>query len=664
MSCCRNIYQDNGELTSSGLKHVPASLTLGGYDTNRFLPHNTSFALDPYQNPVAAINEITVSAQTPPSSGAGAGSGWNTNPATLLKFGEADLFTIDSSTPFLWLPESVCKRFETALGLVYDTNLQLYTFGHNASQHDALVNWNLTFNFVIADLPGSAKAVNISLPYSAFDLQLSYPYPGLNATSSSPAINYFPLRKAANSSQYTIGRTFLQEAYLIVDYERNNFSVHQATFAIDALTNYSLVSIDKSDNSTLSDHDTSTSSSLSKGTIVGIVVACAVVLAAILASLIFWLRRRRHTAPDEKSSWPRNTLLPWFKHKPKGQGPSELLGETKYPVEVQAKSRVVELPANTPQELEGTEVIKDIIHVPGQEEQNAPQTLTLPYGHDPKYPIELHSDTSTPQREYYAPEPSPLTPPAYSPSRVGQARNANRHSTNVSGDVSRDSSPLTSPGLVSPITPGAPLHPDLYTQAPHMRLAYLGTESAHLPHTPTTASRDISRDSSPLTTPGLVSPIIPGPLINRYTQAPYTRSACVGAESTHLPHTPTTVSRDVSRESSPLSTPGLVSPLTPGMLGLPVSLHADLAHDRTHTQTEMETAIGRERDRAVGRNDSRLSRFREEGMMNPGAGAQWPSASPAVEAERERRREGGSGGEGEGEGEGEGRRYERYSWEE
>lgn len=546
---------------------------------------------------MAAINEITVSAH--PLSSSGSSARWTTNLSTLLSLGEADLFTIDSSTPFLWLPESVCKRFETALGLVYDTNLQLYTFGRNTSQHDALVNWNLTFNFVIADLPGSAKAVNISLPYSALDLQLSYPFPGLNATSSSPAINYFPLRKAANSSQYTIGRVFLQEAYLIVDYERNKFSVHQATFASDALANYSLVDISKPDNSKLSDSKGNTSSSLSKGAIAGIVVACALVFAAMLAILILCLRKRHGRDQNEKPSSPRNNFLPWLNHKAEEERPSELLGETKYPVEVQAKSRVVELPANTPQELEGTEVIKDVIPGSNHEDQNSPLHLTLPYGHDPKQPIELHSDTTTLQRGYYAPEPSLLTPPAYSPSRVGQSRPANRHSTTASGDVSRDSSPLTTPGLVSPITPNLPINP--------------------------------------------------------YTQAPHTRSTQLGVESALYSHTPTTISRDASRESSPLSTPGLVSPLMPGLSGLPFIRQGGVAQNqsqtRAQTQGGVDAAMSRRGDRAPSRSDSRVSRFTEEGIADTSAGGKGSSVA-GVDAES------GNGVSGDG------RRYERYSWEE
>jgi len=434
------------------LKHVPASLTLGGYDANRFESHNVSFDLDPNQNAVAAINEITVSAR--PLSTSNTGTGWSTNPLTLLGPGDADLFSIDSSTPFIWLPETVCTRFEKALGLVYDTNLQLYTFGNNASQHQALINWNMTFNFAIADLPGSAKVVNISLPYSAFDLQLSYPFPGLNATSSSPTTNYFPLRKAANSSQYTIGRSFLQEAYLIVDYERNNFSVHQATFAIDALTNYDLVNINKPDNSTLTGHSATTGSSLSNGAIAGIVIACVIIVVGLVALLVFCLRKLQNSERDEKQARKKHGLH-WFSRKPKEEPLNELLGATHHPVEVPANPKIVELEASTPHELQGSDVVKENVHV-----SRAPQprglTLMLPYDHDPKHPVELHYDNG-PRREYYGPEPSPLTPPAYSPSRVG--RRENPHAT--SGEVSRESSPMTTPGL-SPSTPMLPISPQAH----------------------------------------------------------------------------------------------------------------------------------------------------------------------------------------------------------
>lgn len=91
------------------------------------------------------------------------------------------------------------------------------------------LNPTVVFNIgPLADIRGKqtgssqASSVAIELPYAAFVLQATYPlYP--NAT------NYFPIRRAANDTQYTIGRAFLQEAYITVDYERSIFHVSQAT---------------------------------------------------------------------------------------------------------------------------------------------------------------------------------------------------------------------------------------------------------------------------------------------------------------------------------------------------------------------------------------------------------------------------------------------------
>lgn len=84
----------------------------------------------------------------------------------------------------------------------------------------------LTINTVVTGGPG----FNVTLPYAAFDLTAEYP---LVSNSS----RYFPLQRAANDTQYTLGRTFLQEAYLVVDYERSNFSVHPCVWNANAVSN-------------------------------------------------------------------------------------------------------------------------------------------------------------------------------------------------------------------------------------------------------------------------------------------------------------------------------------------------------------------------------------------------------------------------------------------
>jgi hypothetical protein len=61
--------------------------------------------------------------------------------------------------------------------------------------------------FQLGVTPKGGPSVDIVLPYAAFDLEASYPL-------VRHPTRYFPLKRAANDSQYTLGRAFLQEAYV------------------------------------------------------------------------------------------------------------------------------------------------------------------------------------------------------------------------------------------------------------------------------------------------------------------------------------------------------------------------------------------------------------------------------------------------------------------
>ena len=385
-------------------------MVLGGFDVNRFEPHNTTFDLDPNQNPVVALNEITVTAQPLPSSNVS--TGWPSNSLTLLGPNQANLFTIDSSTPYLWFPEAVCLEFEKALGLTYDDAVQLYTFGSNSTQHEALVDFNMTFRFAVADFPGSSNSVSLSLPYEAFDLQISYPYPGLNATQSSPPTNYFPLRKAENNTQYTIGRTFLQEIYLKVDYERNNFSIFQATFSPNALADTNLVSITRPENSTFTGPEVvAPKPILSSAGIVGVAVGGAIALISLICLVVLYFRSRRGNAywgyvreregEDRRRKNASNIrFLRWLFCLQKPETPTEIGGSDKFAFEAPTGRECMELPAKTSKsELEGSEpdtavyTVADYMSV-----GNAINAI----GHNPDVPVELPFCSSA--RGYYEPE--------------------------------------------------------------------------------------------------------------------------------------------------------------------------------------------------------------------------------------------------------------------
>jgi hypothetical protein len=121
--------------------------------------------------------------------------------ATLLS--EPIAIFIDSTDSNIWLPENVCDAFERAFGLTLDSETGLYLVSE--THNTELLNSNAQVTFRLADVASGGDAVTIVLPYNAFALTAEYPL--VNNSSY-----YFPLKRAANSTQYTLGRTFLQEA--------------------------------------------------------------------------------------------------------------------------------------------------------------------------------------------------------------------------------------------------------------------------------------------------------------------------------------------------------------------------------------------------------------------------------------------------------------------
>ncbi|KAK5018810.1 hypothetical protein LTR16_000894 [Cryomyces antarcticus] len=250
------------------------SLVLGGFDRSRYQPNNSTFAFDPNDSQRFTVGIQSVLGQNTLLNGT----------VALLKNG---IFSsIDSTFPYIWLPTDDCERFAEAFGLTYDSSTDLYVV--NDSIHTRLQQLQPTVTFNIGvDAVDNSSHTGIVLPYSAFDLQASYPLYSSNT-------RYFPIRRAANSSQYTIGRAFLQEAYIVADYERSTFAVGQAVFrnpmpVQDIVT---IPSVEARPVVTPQDrgHRPST------GALVGIVISVVATILILVASGAF-LWRRRHQTP-------------------------------------------------------------------------------------------------------------------------------------------------------------------------------------------------------------------------------------------------------------------------------------------------------------------------------------------------------------------------------
>lgn len=166
------------------------SLTLGGSDQSRYTPNNSTFSFAP------GTTDLVVGIQSIISTNASGTSN------SLLSSGI--LAYVDSTVSGLTLPIEVCQRFEKAFGLKYNQTNGFYLV--DDALHATLLDQNASVTLTLGSTPTSGKAINITLPYKSFDLQLSPPVPLI-----SEKIRYFPLQRAINTTRYVLGRTFLQE---------------------------------------------------------------------------------------------------------------------------------------------------------------------------------------------------------------------------------------------------------------------------------------------------------------------------------------------------------------------------------------------------------------------------------------------------------------------
>lgn len=223
-----------------------------------------------------------------------------------FRYSQNQFYFIDSLVPDLWLPDAACTVFEKAFSLKLDNETGLYLVSDSLHQQLLGQNNNVTFTIGPGTDPttgqSSDKTFEITMPYWAFDLQADFPLTP-NKT------NYFPLRRASsNSTQYTLGRAFLQAAYVIADYESQNFSVNAAKFPEQGAKE-NLVQIPGKLTQTQSSGNSKKSSSLSGGAIAGIAIGAVAAIAIIaLAAFFIWRKKRRAqhmpAEKDERSSDP------------------------------------------------------------------------------------------------------------------------------------------------------------------------------------------------------------------------------------------------------------------------------------------------------------------------------------------------------------------------
>jgi len=278
-----------GAIYRNGGRGVLGSLVLGGYDLSRLDSRRISIPM-----PSRTNNSLVVGVRSISTTDA------SLNPDTRF------LATIDSTLPFLYLPDAVCDKFVEKFQLKWDNSSQLYTVSDTAHKNNLAKNAAVTFTLT-QDPNNGNEITSIELPYAAFDLQTNLP----DATS----VNYFPIRKS-KTGRFVLGRTFLQEAYIIVDYERANFTIAPAV-SPDQLPAQQLTLIygtndllpsptpsgkNGQDNQDGQNNQNGGKGGLAAGPIAGIVVGILLLFLLGLGGFFFWRKRRASKEEHDKVS--------------------------------------------------------------------------------------------------------------------------------------------------------------------------------------------------------------------------------------------------------------------------------------------------------------------------------------------------------------------------
>ncbi|RGP65044.1 hypothetical protein FLONG3_9379 [Fusarium longipes] len=353
-----------GYTAGAHYRNLPASLTLGGVVNARFQPHNNVFTLpqdDNMERPLVRGIEMTPAEGRAPDS-------WDAEQLLLSQWNTSFYAIIDSTTSYLWLPEDVCDQFAQALNLTYNSTFDLYTISDDQyREYSKEESFNVTFilssfddNDDFGDPYDVSGIVNITLPLRAFVGLLQYPFMPDTIEYGDPAIPYFMLRKAQNSTTYILGRSFLQESYLITKYDEGTFSIHQALFPDGPVADTELSAIEQSSNSPYPPPKAQGSSkglSSAQAVGIGVGVGLGTFFVCAIAFLIWrYCRKRKGTARNDSAladnqrgspgDSPRSLLVSLFSKitgRVRSSGQSQGAGDN--------EEKVVEAPDNQIHEM-------------------------------------------------------------------------------------------------------------------------------------------------------------------------------------------------------------------------------------------------------------------------------------------------------------------------
>ncbi|KAL8980322.1 MAG: hypothetical protein Q9205_004560 [Flavoplaca limonia] len=350
---------------------IPLSLWLGGYDSSRVLGPVSS---QPYFSDPCRIDLLDV--------GIGVDNGISPFPFVekqgVLHQGNESIsdsiqVTIEPLAPYLHLPQSACDAIASYLPVTYQNKYKLYFWNTEDPRYEPLVKSPsyLSFTFRATSLPQA-------------ELTIKVPFRLLNLTLQAPLIDrptqYFPCQSPQADGMYTLGRAFLQAAFLGINWDQDNatwwlaqapgpdtgrtplqeqfadpFRGSTATWSDSWKGHWTplsqKISTDSSTGSTTMTDAATPASGLSTGAKAGIGVGCAAAAALVAVAGLYFYRSRARARRATKMHLQQAAEEKRIKEGEELKGPQipfMVEAADPEPVEMTHREMFQELPGSTP----------------------------------------------------------------------------------------------------------------------------------------------------------------------------------------------------------------------------------------------------------------------------------------------------------------------------
>lgn len=184
---------------------IPLSLWLGGYDRSRVLGPVSS---QPYAGNTFKIDLLDI--------GIGVDNGaspfnfperQNILAQGNVSMGDATSVAIHLLAPYIHLPKSTCDAIASYLPVTFQRKYGLYTWNTKSPKYEPIVTSPSFLSFTFRASNINQANLTIKVPFQLLNLTLQAPI------AKTPT-QYFPCRPPPDGGSYTLGRAFLQAAFV------------------------------------------------------------------------------------------------------------------------------------------------------------------------------------------------------------------------------------------------------------------------------------------------------------------------------------------------------------------------------------------------------------------------------------------------------------------